>query len=459
MPRSRKPTYDELVGLVAAQAAQIAELERQLGSTSRNSSKPPSADGLAKPAPKSLRRPSERHPGGQPGHPGAALRQVDHPDHIVTHAPDRCPACGGVLDECCDVGVVARQVVDLPQVRAVVTEHQILTRRCACGHLTAGTAPAGVAAPVSYGPAARAAMVYLAAGQYIPIRRVAVTMADLLGMPVSTGAVAAAVEQAGGEPLDAFTGQVAGRIAASPVVHADETGLRVAGKLHWVHSASTGQYSHISVHRRRGRAGMDAAGILPGCTGVLVHDAWAPYDTYEHVDHQLCCAHLIRELVAVADHHDAHDPPGAFCWARQVLDALLPLIRDPHAAAGQADPGLLEAGRRLIVDAARLGADSGVPGEVGAKHRALARRISARIDDYLRFATTPGLAPDNNAAEREIRMVKVHQKVSGCHRTLTGAEGFLRLRSYLSTATKQACNTYQVLGDLFNGQAWTPATT
>lgn len=466
MPRSRKPTYDELVGLVAAQAAQIAELkariaelERQLGSSSRNSSKPPSSDGLAKPAPRSLRRPSGRRPGGQPGHPGATLRQVGDPDHVVVHAPQWCRACGGVLDASADTAVTARQVVDLPQVRAQVTEHRIVTRRCACGARTAGVVPAGVNAPVSYGPRARAAMVYLAAGQYVPVGRVASTMADLLGVPVSTGAVAAAVEAAGGHGLDAFIDQVAGRIAAAPVVHADETGLRVAGRLHWVHSASTGQFSHISVHPKRGRAGMDAAGILPGYSGVLVHDAWAPYDTYDGLDHQLCCAHLLRELVAVIDYHDAHDPPGVFCWARQVIEVLLGLIRDPGAAAGHADPGFLAAQRRLVTDAALRGAETTAPGKVGAKHRALARRISTRIDDYLRFATTPGVPPDNNAAEREIRMVKIHQKVSGTHRTLTGAEGFVRLRSYLATAAKHARNTYTVLVDLFNGHAWTPATT
>lgn len=145
---------------------------------------------------------------------------------------------------------------------------------------------------------------------------------------------------------------------------------------------------------------MDTADILPGFSGVLVHDAWAPYDTYEAVTHQLCCAHLIRELVAVIAYHDAHDPPGAFCWARQVLDALLALIRDPDTSAGHTDPEVLTAKRRLITDAARLGADSTVTGKVGARHRALARRISTRVDDYLRFTVTPGLEPDNNAAER-----------------------------------------------------------
>ncbi len=294
MATKRRPSYDELMELVvslvaenaelrariAEQDARIAELERQVGSSSRNSSKPPSADGLAKPAPRSLRRPSGKKPGGQPGHPGAARRQVADPDRVVVHSPGSCPDCGMVLDASADAGVVAREVVELPVMRAVVTAHRIVTRCCACGAVCSGEAPVGVAAPVQYGPRARAAMVYLTVGQYVPVGRVATVMADLLGMPVAAGTVAAAVEAAGGEGLDAFIDQVAGRIAAAPM-----------------------------------------------------------------------------------------------------------------------------------------------------------------------------------AAEREIRMVKIHQKVSGCHRALTGAVGFVRLRSYLATTTKHARNTYQVLVDLFNGQAWTPATT
>lgn len=474
MATKRRPSYDELMELVvsslvaenaelrariAEQDARIAELERQVGSSSRNSSKPPSADGLAKPAPRSLRRPSGKKPGGQPGHPGAARRQVADPDRVVVHSPGSCPDCGMVLDASADAGVGGpvggRAARDACGGDRASDRHALLRLWGRVFWRSAG----GVAAPVQYGPRARAAMVYLTVGQYVPVGRVATVMADLLGMPVAAGTVAAAVEAAGGEGLDAFIDQVAGRIAAAPMVHADETGLRVAGRLHWVHSASAPGYSHISVHPKRGRAGMDAAGVLPGFSGVLVHDAWAPYDTLTGATHQLCCAHLIRELTAVIDYHDAHDPPGAFCWARQVIDVLLTLIRDPDAAAGHADPQVLAVQRRLVTDAALRGSETTVPGKVGAKHRALARRIGARIDDYLRFATTPGLEPDNNAAEREIRMVKIHQKVSGCHRTLTGAVGFVRLRSYLATTTKHARNTYQVLVDLFNGQAWTPATT
>lgn len=173
----------------------------------------------------------------------------------------------------------------------------------------------------------------------------------------------------------------------------------------------------------------------------------------------MCAAHVLRELIAVIDYHAAHDPPDSFCWARQVLDALLVLIHDPGAAEGRVDTGVLATQRRLIVVGAVLGAQSGVAGKVGDKHRALARRISARIDDYLRFATTEGLPPDNNPAEREVRMVKVHQKVSGCYRTLPGANRFVRLRSYLATAAKQSRNSFGVLVDLFDGHPWIPATT
>jgi hypothetical protein len=204
---------------------------------------------------------------------------------------------------------------------------------------------------------------------------------------------------------------------------------------------------------------MDAAGVLPQVTGVLVHDAWSPYDGFENADHQLCAAHLLRELVAVIDYHAAHDPPDSFWWAQQVLDALLVLIHDPGAAAGDVDAGVLAAQRHLIVVGAILGAQLLVAGKVGKKHRALARRVRDRVDDYLRFATVEGLPPDDNPAEREVRMVKVHQKVSGCYRSLAGATWFVRLRSYLATAVKQSRNGFGVLVDLFAGQAWMPATT
>jgi transposase len=227
------------------------------------------------------------------------------------------------------------------------------------------------------------------------------------------------------------------------VVHADETGLRVAGRLHWLHVACSDRFTALFCHRRRGKEAIDAAGVLPHVTGIVVHDAFAPYARYRDATHALCNAHLLRELIAVVDSHTAHPPPssgavpGGWCWATQIIDALLALkaIADTGTLP---DPEVLAASRRLIVSAALIGAstETGPPGAVGRRHRALARRIRRRLDDYLRFAVDPRVPFDNNPAERDIRMVKIKQKVSGCLRTLTGAQDFAAMRSYLSTAAK-----------------------
>jgi len=256
------------------------------------------------------------------------------------------------------------------------------------------------------------------------------------------------------------------------LIHFDETGLRVAGKLHWLHSAGTTGLTLLHVHRRRGREAIDAGGVLPGYGGIAVHDAWAPYDTYPDARHVLCGAHLLRELTAVTDHHaftganaTATSPVPSWCWAQQALDALLAIkaLTDTANAAGQPpDPLSLRRQTRLLLDAARIGADPNEhpdPGTLGKKHRALARRIRDRHLDYLAFTTDPLIPFDNNLAERDIRMVKIRQKISGCLRTLTGAEHFAAIRSYTATAGKNNINIYQALIQLVAGNAWLPQST
>ncbi|WP_143086538.1 DUF6444 domain-containing protein [Amycolatopsis saalfeldensis] len=286
-----KPTYDELAELVVRLAAgnaerdvliselrdEVADLKRRLGMNSRNSAKPPSSDGLTKPAPKSLRRKSGRKPGGQQGHPGSTLAQVTDPDELIRHEPGACGGCGSGLGDAPEVGVERRQVFDLPPIKVRVTEHRLVTRRCGCGQVSAAAAPDGVNAPVQYGPRITAIIVYLYMGQFLSKKRTAQALSELFGTPVSEGTVAAATRRASGG-LMGFLELVRGRIAASPVAHFDETGFRVEGKLHWVHSASTGKYSLITVHRRRGMKGMDHAGVLPDFAGVAVHDAWPCHD-------------------------------------------------------------------------------------------------------------------------------------------------------------------------------------
>jgi transposase len=414
------PSYDVLAALVVwlrreladavaaleetraelAQARErIAELQARLRQNPRNSSTPPSSEGLGKPAPKprSLRRRSGRRPGGQDGHEGTTLAQVARPDREIRHEPGCCGRCGAGLAGRPVTGVERRQVFDLPPVTAAVTEHQLIERECGCGHRTKGTAPEGAQAPVQYGPRIAAIIIYLYAGQFLSKDRTAQALAELFGVPLSSGTVAALTARAAGR-LGAFLEHARGQIAASAVAGFDETGFRVAGRLHWVHCARTGKYTLFMVHPRRGRQAMTAMGVLPSFAGVAVHDAWAPYDLYTEASHQLCCAHAQRELQAVAD----CVPEGQWCRAAQAADALTrlqALVREAISQGRDAvDPAALAAQIHSLRSAALIGAGQTAArsGALMKKHHALARRLLDRQDDYLRFTTDFRAPPDNN---------------------------------------------------------------
>jgi transposase len=453
---------EQLQARVETLRNEVAELKRRLGQNSRNSSKPPSSDPpFAKPAPKSLRRKSGRKPGGQPGHPGSTLALVDDPDERLRHEPGSCAGCGADLAGAPEVGVERRQVFDLPPMTVQVTEHQLIARRCGCGTTTCGSAPNGVTAPVQYGPRITAIVVYLYVGQFLSKKRTAQALAELFGTPVCEGTVATMTQRAA-DGLGDFLSLVTDRIAASEVAGFDETGLRVAGALHWVHCARTGKYTLITCHPKRGREGLDAAGILTRFRGVAVHDAWAPYDSYVDIEHQLCCAHALRELAAVAD---TAQPDADWCWATQASDALVAiqkLVVDAIASGANAvDSDALDKQVQLYRSAVQIGITSTAArsDNVMRKHNALARRLRDRQDDYLRFATDWRIPPDNNGSERDIRMIKLRQKISGCLRTLTGAKQFCAIRSYLSTAAKHGKHFFEVLVMLAKGRPWLPANS
>lgn len=445
---------------IAELEAEVAELRARVGQNPRNSSRPPSSEGLGKPAPKSQRRRSGRRPGGQNGHQGSTLAQVADPDEVVRHEPVGCAGCGGGLAEAAGVGVERRQVFDLPPIRVQVTEHQLVVRRCGgCGTATRAAAPDGVDAPACYGPRVAAIVVYLYVGQFLSRKRAAAALAELFGTPVCGGTVTAMTARAAAR-LGAFTALTRDRIAAADVAHFDETGLRVDGRLRWVHSASTGKYSLITVHDKRGVAAMDAAGVLPAFTGIACHDAWAPYDTYDRAIHALCNAHLLRELQAVAD----QTPEGQWCWAAQAADALRAMkhLRDAavHAGDTSADAEALAQHIHAFRSAATIGQTQtrARSNPLMRKHHALARRLADRQADYLRFTTDFRVPFDNNAAERDIRMIKLRQKVSGCLRTRSGAEQFCAIRSYLATAAKHGICFFQALVQLAEGHPWLPET-
>ncbi|WP_103542774.1 transposase [Streptomyces sp. SM1] len=320
------PSYEELASLVAVQAAmierleawiveqdaEIAELKRRLAANSTNSSRPPSSDGLAKkPTPKSLRKATGRKPGRAKGDPGGRLEQVTDPDRIVDHHPEACGGCGNDLPNAVSSGFRARQVFDLPEITPEVTEHRLHQTVCGCGHTTTATAPDLVTAAVVYGPGVRAAIAYLSAYQHLPAKRLAEAMASLFNLPISTGTVLSVLARAH-DGLGDFETQVKAHLAAAPVAHADECGVRVAGRLHWLHVMCTHLVTFYGIHAQRGRVAMDDFAILPAFT-----DALASYTIYGDT-RALCGAHVQRELIAVTE--DARRDPA---WAKAMIDVLI----------------------------------------------------------------------------------------------------------------------------------------
>jgi transposase len=450
----------ELRMQLSAVQSQLADLAAQVKTNSRNSSKPPSSDGLGKPAPKSLRGRSGRKPGRPEGQPGATMELSDHPDKTVKHRPARCSCCGKSLKNAPVTGTERRQVTGIPPVKAVTTEHQLLTVRCGCGCETKAQAPDGVSAPVQYGPRIMGTGIYLWHGQFLSRDRACRALAEMFGCAPSPGALAAAARKTAGFLAPALA-VITRHLTASEVVHFDETGFRTAGRLAWVHSASAGKFALFTVHAKRGKDGMRAAGVLPHFRGIAVHDAWAPYDTFEDVaGHALCGAHVLRELVAVTETGTGLDKT----WAQQATGALLALNEAADAARAAGRDAIGAETRDKHEDWYRKAAETGIAlnaarhGKLQQKRNALATRMKDREDDYLRFARDLRVPFSNNAAEQEIRMSKLRIKISGCMRSMAGAEEFCALRSYLATAAHHGVGALDALTAAFRGQPWIPET-
>ena len=453
----------ELRKTITALEAKVTELERRLGRNPRNSSMPPSVEGLSKPPANRAERRAQkkRRPGKQPGDEGHHLAQVSDPDEVVTHRPGRCPSCEGELAEAEVVSVERRQVFEVPRTRAHVTEHQLVKVRCRCGCETKAQAPPEATAPTCYGPSVRALAVYLSVYQHVPYDRLGEIFADVLSMPVSTGAIKAMVAEAGGG-LGLFLDVVADLLKDAPAVHFDETGGRVDGSLHWIHVASTSLYTLLCCHKRRGTAAMDDIGVLAKMTGVAVHDGWKPYRSYE-LTHALCNAHHIRELHGVVEHFDQD-------WADQMIDLLLDAKEAVESAMAQGHKRLDDKTLHSIrVRYGKLVAKGWAANERRAAAQAgkwyqntainLLDRLDTYRDDVLRFSTDFDVPFDNNQGERDIRMVKLQQKISGSWRTKAGADHFCAIRSYVSTMKKHGYDVLTGLRQLFDGTVWLPGET
>jgi transposase len=443
--------------------ARLAELEMRLNKESHNSHQPPSTDGPAKrPHPRSLRKSSGKKRGGQAGHPGVTRCLVTDPDLIVEHVPAICSGCGASLAAAPEVSRERRQVIEIPKPQPEITEHQAVRLACpACEHMTSGAFPPDVSQPVQYGPRTKAAAVYLQTYQLLPAprERTVEALIDLFGVSPSQGTLARAqaTAYASLEPVEQAVGAT---LRQAEVVHVDETGQRVAGHTEWVHVISTTLLTFYTHHAKRGREAIDAIGLLLDFKGRRVHDAWAPYLQLPGL-YALRNAHLLRELVGL--HEDTQQ-----AWMQKLIRLLLRLQAAVVAAqaAGQTEltakqrAGYEAAYTRFVNEGLRANPPPKTTGRRGRPKRTPARNLLDRLvthrDAILAFLHDFRVPFDNNQAERDLRMLKVKGKVSGCFRSPEGADQFCRIRGYISTLRKQGYSVLDGLTSIFVGQPLMP---
>ena len=441
----------------------VRTLEGQLAKDSHNSNKPPSSDGLSKPAPKSLRPPSQRPTGGQPGHPGHTLRMVEKPDRTVTHRVERCKACGQSLDTVHPDRIERRQVYDLPEPKLEITEHQGETKVCSCGCVNRAAFPPEVPAPVQYGPRLKGTAVYLSQYQLLPFERTAEILRDLHGCESFSQGTLANFHADCAARLEPIEAAILKQVAASPVVGFDETGVRATGSLHWLHTVCTKALTWYHAHKKRGAQAMDAAGILPTFQGCAIHDFWKPYFSYD-CQHALCNAHLLRELVFLHEQENQ-------TWAKAMIDHLL-AIKNAVVTARSANLQALPDTEKVLIHARydriveegyaenpRAEPPSG-PKRRGRRKQSKALNLLDRFRDHspsiLAFLHNFAVPFDNNQSERDLRMMKVRQKISGTFRSLDALKNFCRIRGYVSTARKNSLTALDALRRIFLGDPFLP---
>ena len=474
-------SHAELVKLVVALSQQVdslavsneklrAENERlraEAAKNSGNSSKPPSRDPAAerkrqaeeRQAKKARAAGKARRPGKQPGGSGKTLEMTDTPDEVIVHAPESCSGCGAGLADAELTAVARRQVIDIPVPAPVVTEHRAQTRRCGCcGTATTASFPEAVRAPVSYGPRVRAIVVYLLARQHVPVQRTAEAMADLFGVPISTGTVDAIYNDAS-RRLVGFIAALVGRLRSLPVLHADETTDRIGTATCWMHVVSTGLFTLIHASVTRGTDAIAEAGVLIGYRGVIVHDRLALYWKLKKARHGLCAAHLLRDLASVAE------VATQTAWATGLAALLVEINVACDAARAAGHRALAPTRQRafrsrydaLVAEGLAANPD---PGKKRTRLQRqsfnLAGAFNTHRQPVLRYMYDLDVSFTNNQAERDLRPVKIHRKISSCFRSQAGATRFANVRSYLSTTRKNDVGALDALTRLFNGDPWMP---
>lgn len=459
-------TNPEMIAdLILSLVHRVDELERRLNQNSNNSSKPPSSDGYQKPNPKSLRGKSNNKSGGQPGHKAHWLRMSDHPDYVITHEVEACEKCQHNLSDVPILSEDKRQVFGIV-VKMEITEHRTQTKICTnpgCRHQNQSAYPAGVNHKTQYGSSTHALLTYLNLQQLLPLNRITEMVHAMTEHTISEATILRANEELHSK-LAHEEQKIKASLLNSPVLHSDETGLQVQGKLHWLHTACTPAFTFYSIHAKRGREAMDDAGLLPQYNGTNVHDGLKAYEGYDCM-HALCNQHHHRELNAVVENDKQP-------WAKEMIELLYEIKRrkDELIDAGfnAMEPGecaTFEDWYRTIV---AIGlADYPPPphplkkrGRVKqSKTKNLLDRLQAKRNEVLAFMHDFRVPFTNNEAERAIRMIKNQQKISGCFRSMQSAEIFSRVRGFISTIRKQNLSVLKNLERVFEGKSVLPDPT
>lgn len=455
---------EKLLKQVSEQAIEIQRLKGQLAKDSQNSSKPPSSDGLKKRRTESLRQKSGRKSGGQPGHVGHTLQMSERPDYVIVHELTVCPECHQDLSQVEPLAHMRRQVYDVPPVQLEVTEHRSEIKTCpGCQKQVQATFPERVSQPVQYGDLFKAQAAYLNTYQLLPMARSCELLGDFYGHQPAEAIILEANQavKQGSEPtIDA----IKEALTQEPVTHHDESGVRVEGHLEWLHVSSTAHLTHYQVHPKRGQEAMREIGILPNATGRAIHDHWKSYLAFDHIDHGFCNAHHLRELRFIAEQYQQ-------TWATQMSHLLLAM----KAAVDEAPADSLSLPQaQCLAFEERYDAilkqgfkdnpplSNPPPKKRGKPKQSPPQNLLHRLQEHkvgvLAFMHDFRVPFDNNLAERDVRMIKVKQKVSGSFRTAEGASTFCAIRSYISTVRKNGLHVLAAIRDSIAGNPFIPPT-
>lgn len=456
---SLQQSFDAQTALVANLNQTIQELKEQLNKNSKNSSKPPSSDGFKKPAPKSLRKSAGKKVGGQDGHQGTHLAVISDPDEIVKHMPSACEGCPH-YKMCKRTACIAerRHIIDAV-VTVNVTEHQQLEIPICMlhGDTRKGSFPTNVKATVQYGENLQALSVALNTVGAVSVKRTHEILSGVFNIPIATGTISSMVRRCA-DAVSETVNRIKQKVTESGLGHFDETGTRVDKKLWWVHDASNCEFTYLDISPKRGHPGMEQCGVLPSFHGIAMHDCWASCWKYRDCRHVVCCAHLLRELTGIAENHPKQK------WAAAFIDLLLEMkkLKDKAVETGKESLSYYHYHKfdKRYNELIKQGREENPLPVVTEKKRGRKKKgkilaLIERLDNYKAsvclFIRNFNVPFDNNQAERDIRMIKVKTKVSGCFRTEEGARDYLKIMSYIGTAHKQGYNAYEAIKNAISG--------